>query len=74
MNMLNDTSEMQSAKPRLWEMGLIPFLLQQINEKKCLTRDETHRFKETERQQMNTMCGPCLDTDLNKPAIKYKLF
>lgn len=34
MDMLNDTSGMQSAKPTLWEMGPIPFFLQQINWRK----------------------------------------
>lgn len=34
MNMLNDTSEMQSAKPRLWEVGQMTFYLQQSGMKK----------------------------------------
>lgn len=39
-----------------------------------MTEVKRHRFEESQTCQENAMCGPCLDTDLNKLTVKYKTF
>lgn len=72
MNMLNDTSEMQSVKPRLWEMEPTPFFLQQMNWRKN-DRNETHRFKETERANEYNVWA-LFGYRFEQPTVKYKIF
>lgn len=39
-----------------------------------MTEVKSHRFKEIQTHQENAICGPCLDTDLNKLTVRYKIF